>query len=266
MTISKVWLWLSVLAGLLAALSSAAGIFFAGTYARETVNWATQGSGQDVVNLFLAVPALFISAYLVKQESFRALLVWLGTLMYLLYSYVLYSFFIHFGPWFPVYVAILGCSFYSLAGSFMDSDWKGVSPLFVRVNVKPGSAFLMFIAVIFYVLWAGEVIKALLGHTMPKGLNEIGLPVNPIHVLDMAFFLPATAIVSVKLWRRKTLGLLLAVPLLVFLVLMGIAIISMMLLLAARGFPSSVSVEAALAVLVLVSLYMAAKFLTQMNG
>jgi hypothetical protein len=60
--------------------------------------------------------------------------------------------------------------------------------------------------------------------------------VNPVHVLDLAFPLPGPFIVAVLLWRRRTLGFVLAVPLLVFFILMGIAIISMMVVTAQKGF------------------------------
>ncbi len=262
MTVSKLWIRLSVLAGLLMALASGAGLFVGSTYAKETVNWATQGRGQDLVNLILAAPTLFISAYLVNKGSLRAFLLWLGALIYLIYSYVIYAFFIHFGPWFLAYVAILGLSFYSLLGSLMELDWNGLSPRFSEVKVKAASVFLMFLVVAFYFLWMSAVVKALVSHTVPQGLNEAGLLVNPIHVLDMAFFLPATAVVSVKVWKRRKVGLIFAVPFLSFGVLMGIAIISMMLFLGAKGFPAPLVVILAMGVVTLVGLYLTVKFLS----
>lgn len=218
---------------------------------------------RTLVNLFLAAPAVFLSAYFVHKKSLRAFLLWLGALIYLIYSYVIYAFFIHFGPWFLVYVAILGLSFYSFLGSLMNLDWNALSARFAEVRVKPASVFLMITAVMFYFLWASEVMKALVAHTMPQGLSDIGLPVNPIHVVDMAFFLPATAIISVKLWKRKTLGLTFAVPFLTFSILMGCAIISMMLFLAAKGFSAPVALKAAIAISILIALYLTTKFLKE---
>jgi len=266
MTVSKLWILLSVLAGLLMVLASGAGLFVESTYAKETVNWATQGRGQDLVNLFLSAPALFISACLLNKGSLRAFLLWLGTLVYLIYSYVIYAFFIHFGPWFLAYVAILGLSFYSFVGSLMGLDWNGLSPRFSEVKAKTASAFLMFLAVAFYFLWTSEVVKALVAHMVPQGLDDAGLPVNPTHVLDMALFLPAMAVVSVKLWERKTLGFIFAVPFLTFGVLMGSAIISMLLFLTARGFPSPVAIEVAIAVSILVGLYLTVMLLSEIRG
>lgn len=149
MKISKIWIWLSVLAGFGAAAASAAGVFIPSTYAKETANWAAQGVGQDIVNLFIGFPAILISAYFVNKGSYRAFLLWLGLLIYLIYSYILYSFFIHFGPWFPVYVFVLGASFYAFTGSLMSLDKNIIAGNFINSKVKAASLFLMFISVMF---------------------------------------------------------------------------------------------------------------------
>src|ERR1035437_8687591 len=117
MRVSSVWIVLSLVAALLMAIASAAGALSSATYARETVSWAAQGEGQDIVNVLVAFPLLAFSALYVHLGYARAHLVWIGALMYTAYSYVLYAFFVHFGPWFLVYVAILGLSSYALAGA-----------------------------------------------------------------------------------------------------------------------------------------------------
>jgi NADH:ubiquinone oxidoreductase subunit K len=66
-------------------------------------------------------------------------------------------------------------------------------------------------------------------------VKEVGLPVNPIHVLDLVFILPAMIVTSVMLWRRNLLGLFFAVPLMVFAAAMGAAIIGMSIVMRTRG-------------------------------
>ena len=85
--------------------------------ARETPTWAAQGIGQDVANLFCIFPSMLIALPFAFRGSTRATLVSLGLLIYVVYSYILYAFLIHFGPWFPVYMAVLGLSAYALFGS-----------------------------------------------------------------------------------------------------------------------------------------------------
>jgi uncharacterized integral membrane protein len=80
------------------------------------------------------------------------------------------------------------------------------------------------------------------GGTAPDGVAEIGLPVNPIHVLDLALLLPLTLMTGVAHWKRRPFGLLFATPLLVFFAIMDCAIISMTYFMRARGVPASLAI------------------------
>src|SRR5205823_8506294 len=101
MSISKTTLWLSVVDGLLVLLASASGILLTSIYARETLAWAVQGIGQDIVNI-VAVVVLFIAVSFVNKGSVKAALVWSGVLLYLIYAYVIYAFDVHFNRLFLV--------------------------------------------------------------------------------------------------------------------------------------------------------------------
>lgn len=236
MLVSQIFIRLSFFAGLLTALVSLLGIAQSNTYAKETVNWAGQAMAQDYVNLFIVFPVLLISIFCIKRNSLKAFLVWLGLLLYLIYSYILYSFFIHFGPLFLLYVAILGLSFYSFVGALATLKWQDLEKSFATVNVKPASALLAVTSILFYFLWLSDIFGALLNGRLPQDLDKIGLFVNPIQVLDLAFLLPGALIVSVLLWRKKIIGLVLAVPIIVFFIAMGVAIIAIMIVLAQKGF------------------------------
>lgn len=222
MRISKAALWLSVLDALLVLLASASGIFLKSIYARETPSWAVQGIGQDIVNL-VAVVVLFISAYFVNKESVKAVLVWSGVLLYLIYAYVIYAFDVHFNSLFLVYVAILGLSFYALAGNVIHMHLDQLQAAFsANTRARPVSAFLLLLGVVFYLLWLSEEIPALVTGKIPQSVAVANLPTNPVHVLDLGLYLPAMIITALLLWRRKLVGYLLAVPLLVFTILTGI--------------------------------------------
>jgi hypothetical protein len=264
MGISKVWIRLSVPIGVLMAMASAAGTFDESVYAEETVSWAAQGVGQDIVNLFVVFPLLLISGYYVSRGSVRALLVWLGMLIYVVYSYLLYAFFVHFNSWFLVYVAILGLSFYTLLGSTISMKLDELSRVFARnTKGKAASIFLMTFGVLFSVLWLADIVGSLAAGEAPQSVAEIGLPVNPVHVLDLAFLLPGMMITSVLLWKRKALGFLFAVPLLIFSALMGIAILSMSYVMSAKGVPAPILFVMIIGAVVLASLYLSYRFLLE---
>jgi len=234
--IPAIWLWISALVSALVAATSLSGILLEKTYSREAPAWAVQAVGQDFANLAVAALLLVCTFYLSKK-SLKAYLVWLGAYFYLVYAFAIYAFFIHFNFLFLVYVLILGLSFYALIGGLMAADPAILSKsLLHNTKSKASSVMLMLIAVLFGSLWLSEIIPALLSDSIPKNLVETGLWVNPIHVLDLAFLLPCMIITSTLLWRDKFYGSLLAVPLLVFSVAMGMGIVAMFIVSASQGF------------------------------
>jgi hypothetical protein len=98
----------SALIGLLLAAAAGIGLLVPGIY-RGNTGFATAAfRGTDLVSLVVAVPALAVSPSLARRGSTRALLVWLGTLAYVGYTY-LYSFAIAWNRLFLVYVALCHC-------------------------------------------------------------------------------------------------------------------------------------------------------------
>jgi hypothetical protein len=265
--IRPLWIWLSALSAGLVAAASAAGIFLKSVYGQETASWAAQGTGQDIVNLAVAVPALLLSAWFVRKGSVRALLIWLGALIYVIYSYLMYAFSVHFGPVFPVYVAALGLAFYALFGSLLCMDRAGLAGVFPpAVRVKPAAAYLMFTGIAFSGLWLSDIIRALAAGSPPAGVAETGLPVNFVHVEDLGFVLPGMIITSVLLWKRKALGYLFAVPLMVFAAIMGTGIISMFAVMSRRGLGGGGPMGFVMGVLVAVGVLLTVLFLGDIKG
>lgn len=265
MKISKTSLWLSVLVACLVLIASGAGLFLKGTYARETVSYATQSVGQDIENI-VAAAALLITAYFVSKGSVKAFLVWMGVLLALIYSYVIYAFAVHFNSLFLVYVATLGLSFYALLGSLVHLHLDSLEPYFAaNTRARPVSVFLLLVAVLFYLQWLGEDIPALLAGKIPQSVTEAGLLTNPVHVLDLGLYLPAMIITSILLWRRKLLGYLMAIPLLVFSILTGIGILAIFIVMSSRGMATSVVVELFFAVIVVISLVLSMLYLREVK-
>jgi hypothetical protein len=72
-----------------------------------------------------------------------------------------------------------------------------------------------------------EDIPALLAGGVPKGVIDSEAPTDIVHVLDMAWILPANVLTAIWLWRRRAVGYALAGTLLSFLSLLVLAIMSM---------------------------------------
>lgn len=264
-SIPLVLIWLSVLVSVLVTITSISGIFFTKTYSRETEAWAVQAIGQDYVNL-VAVALLLVTMYYVSKKSFRAYLVWLGTYIYLIYSFAIYAFSVHFNFLFLAYVAILGMAFYTLAGGLMAVDTAKLSTSSLSTTTsKRVSGLLMGIGILFGSLWLSEIIPNLVTDTVPVSLIENALPVNPVHVLDLAFLVPGMIITSVLLWRKHVLGFQLAVPLLVFFVTMGMVIIAIFINSAIKGMQASLPAGIIISLMMLMSAYFSYRFLKEVK-
>jgi hypothetical protein len=54
---------------------------------------------------------------------------------------------------------------------------------------------------------------------------DASLPTNPVHVLDLSFYLPGMFLIAIALWRKRTLGYAFVAPLLLFNVFTGAGIL-----------------------------------------
>lgn len=250
------WVWLTLPTAILLAIAAGGGVLIGGLY-HDTPTMATQAIGQDLASLVVALPVLVISALLAWRGSLRARIIWLGSLVYVLYAYVGYAFAVRFNQMFLVYVALVGCSLYALIGGLASTDLAAVKASFSdRMPVRAVSIYLGVIAALFYLLWLSESLPASLAGQPSAALVEAGTPTNFIQVEDMAAFLPAVVIAAVSLWRRRALGYTLAGVVLVQFVLLPIAILSIVGLgfMVRQGLPIVLPQLAIFVVILLVSL------------
>lgn len=235
-TSKSVLVWTSVIAILVLA-ASLYGLFDPSIYSKETLNWATQAKGQDIGNLF-AVIALLVSGYFYSKGSFKAAMVWLGTLSYLIYAYIIYAMAVHFNALFLVYVAVLGLCVYAVVfnlGRIMSH--KALYPVASR---KFAARSLIAFGVLFALLWMSEVIPALFAGHAPQSTLDAGLWVNPIHVMDLSVVLPAFILTGVHALNGKRTGLFLLTPWLTFSAIMGLSIVAAMLMIGGDGFAKTI--------------------------
>ncbi len=200
---------------ILVAIVSGMGLFLP-NFDRDPPAWALQTIAQDFTDLVVVVPTLITSALLAKRGSQRARLIWLGALSYLVYSFVIYAFGVQHNALFLVYIAALGCSLWALIGGMVTTDWRAIAVRFAsRTPAKVVSIFLIVLAALFYLLWFSDEVPALLSGGVPASIKDMGLPTNPVHVLDMAMLLPTMILAGVWLWRQQAIGYGLATMMLV---------------------------------------------------
>ncbi len=94
----------------------------------------------------------------------------------------------------------------------------------------------------------------------------MALPTNPIHILDLGFFLPAVIATGVMLLKRKPLAYTLAPAFIVFLVLTGIPILITPIVQSARGETAAWGVVVPIGILTVVLLGLLAWLLSTIRG
>src|SRR6266545_4884025 len=123
---SAIWLWLSIVAALLAIAGSIISLSVKSIYAGLTSAFLPQALAQDIANLAIVSQLWIILASLALSGSLRAYLLWLGVLTFTVYNYVIYTFSVPFGSLFLLWVAVFGMCIYSLIGGVTVIDHKAV--------------------------------------------------------------------------------------------------------------------------------------------
>lgn len=230
------WAWLSVSAAALAGAGSLLGLLAPGRlYGQETSELLTAALAQDLVNLFLVSPLMLILAVCARRGSLKSGLCLIGFLAFTVYNYAIYAFSIHFGPLFLVWVAVLGLATFALAGSLTALNSPAVGARLGGAMVRLPGWFLIVVAALFSLLWLSEIVPDLMNGRSPAGAADWDVPTNPVHVLDLAFFLPATGAVGGLLLRGHRLGYVAAPGALIWLVLTSLPIVLTPFVAQARG-------------------------------
>lgn len=238
---------------ILILIAASYGIYSAETYALETENWKVQAIAQDMVNMFLIVPVLLVSGILSYEGKKIGTWIFGGTLLFIIYTYAIYCFAVHFNFLFLAYCFTLGLSVY-LFIYFITSTRLASKPLAAgSVAIKSVSTFLILIALIFYFLWLSEIIPSIIQKKTPASLRETGLLTNPVHVLDLSIVLPGFIIVAFLLLKGRSSGFFFAPLLLVFCVLMDISIATLVIVMKLKGLGNNLFIAGLMVVLALIS-------------
>ena len=234
--LGALWFWLATAAALLAAAGSAVGLLATqAIYGQETAALADAATAQDLVNLVLVAPLLAFLGWWARRGHLSAYLSWLGCLSFTVYNYAIYAFSIHFGPLFLVWVAVLGLATFALLGGLATADADAIKACFNGRPMRAPAWFLIVVPALFALLWLREIITDLLARAPSSSASAWLVPTNPVHVLDLAFFIPAAITSGVLLLHRHRLGYATAVGQLTWLALTCLPILATPLVATSRG-------------------------------
>lgn len=234
--LGRPWLGLSTAAALLAAAGSVVGLAAGDrVYGGETDTFADAAAAQDVVGLTVVAPLLVVLGVAASRGSLRAYLGWTGCLAFTAYNYAIYAFSVGFGPLFLVWVAVLGLSVFALVGGLSTLPAEAVRTRFAARAMPVAAWFLIAVGGLFALLWLSEIVPDLLAGGPSRSAAAWDVPTNPVHVLDLALFLPAVVATGVLLLRRHPFGYATVVGQLVWLALTSLPILVTPFVAASRG-------------------------------
>ncbi len=260
-----VWMF-TVPTVLLIIITCLAGLLGTDTYTRETPIWIAQAAAQDIINIILIVPALLISAFFTGKGRRAGLFVWLGSMLYTTYTFVIYSFGVHFNSFFLIYCWTLGLSAYAFITLAVQVGPETIKGWFDETRHEHLISILVLAAgVLFYLMWLKDDLPAMISNQAPANLRETGLPTNPVHVLDYSLVLPGFILSSILLLKRKAFGYLFAPVFLTFGVLMDVTIAVIIVVMRARGTNDNVAASILFVVFGLISAAVLVSFLKHMK-
>src|SRR3954469_3035584 len=198
----RTWAALSAAAAGLSAIGALIALLVPGRiYAHETLALSDAATAQDLVGLIVVAPLVLTLTYAASRGSLRSWLCLLGYLSFTAYNYAIYAFSVHFGPLFLLWVAVLGLSLFALIGGLVALQPRAFSDRVGVGGVRWVGWFLIAVAVLFGSLWLREIVPNLLAGRASTSAAVWRVPTNPVHVLDLAVFLPAVFLSGLALIR-----------------------------------------------------------------
>ena len=181
--------------------------------------------GTAVVVLAVGLPLLAVAIVGAARGSARALVVWLGTLGYLLYQAVLFCFATPFNNLFLFYVAYLSLAVWSLVFLLRGTDFatfgKHLSP---NMPIRYIAGYALVVAVLNAAAWLAGILPAVFSEHPRDVLDGTGLLTNPVYIQDLAIWLPLLVTAALAARRNRVWGMLFTGSMLTLFVLESISI------------------------------------------
>ena len=201
-------------------------IYGGGIYKMHTVAQVYQVIPHDIVNLFLALPALVISFLIARKGILKARLFFMAVTLYLMFTYGIYTFYAMYNRLFICYVAIMGLCFYTFFIILKGTDAAKVKELFKdNYPNKLVGGFLITAASFMTLTWLKTIMPTALFGEMPTIDLAQSTTMVP-QAIDLAFVLPLAFVMGIRLCRKKPEAYIICTVVPAFLVFMMTAIFS----------------------------------------
>ncbi len=247
---------LSVLTAFFAAVAAAAGIFYTtkggsyfyesirgqqveiygrGLYQHMSAEVAVQGIAHDYVTLFIAVPFLLLSTYLLKGGKLKSILFHAGILHFFFLTFLFYINMGMYNAMFLVYVITTSLSFFAFVITLFEVDLKGLRDKFLPgLRRRLIGGFLMTLSVAIAFLWLEIILTPLFDGTIIPASVEHYTSLT-VQGLDLSLFLPIGFVSGLLLYKNRNIGYLMSAVTLVFLCFLMTALVAKIIAMAMIG-------------------------------
>lgn len=160
----------------------------------------------DLVTLSVAAPLLAVSRMLADRGSWRAELIWSGSVYYVLYNYLFYLFGATLNWFFPVYVALVTVTASILVLTSSGLDPHGI-PACISLRRRPATlvgCYLALLGTINVMIWSAEWVSCLSDGRSGTVHDEF---VRTVAGVDLPMLAVAMVVSATGLWRRRPWGL-----------------------------------------------------------
>ena len=203
------WVFIILPIIVLTTIASLVSLLTPDFYIRDSTTMAVKSHYLDLINMSIVVPTGVLMFVLAMKKSYWAKLFILGIMAYLAYMFGFNALSLFFNKLFLVYVAIFGLGIFGIILGYGEMQQSGnylENPIKMRIS----GIYLMLFAVIPFIAWLIEIVLATVNGSIPESISGMNLPVNVVHVFDMAFVLPVIIIGAVLLFRGKMSGLIIS--------------------------------------------------------
>lgn len=217
-------LWLTLTVVTCAAKASVLTLIWDGAFpaSSHAPTVLAEARGWSAVTLVLVVPLCLVSLWAARRGSTRGRLAWLGTLAYLVYTYLELAVSPPFSALYLLYVAAFACAIPALVIGATSIQLERLEAPFRRVT----AVFAGLVAVFLSLAWLrGIVTQTLAGDFgWPDGTAAVG---HVVHALDLGLQVPLAIATAVMLLRRRPGAVLLGAVMLINSACMGAALTAM---------------------------------------
>lgn len=181
-------------------------LFGRGIYAHMSDMVALQGAAQDLITLFIAVPALILSGMRTKRPGFKRLVLFTGVAAYFAVTYAIYLFMAYYNVLFLVYAALTGLSVNLLVRLLVECFGYSISSETIQAPFAgTNGVVLMIVSGVMALLWLSSVVPPLIDGTRFPAILEHSTTLV-VQGIDLALLLPWAFMSGLWLLRGRRAG------------------------------------------------------------